>query len=118
MVSFAPPHFTRMLEARWCACDDQSRMGVANFLDVHLGASSSSEALVVCWPSSISMRGPAKEVDLLQVVWRQLRQSSISLFSPGVLHFKSVCVPLFIAVAEEVAAEEGPCLPVWIRWIR
>ncbi len=66
------------------------------------------------------MSRPAKEVllDLLQVVWQQLCQSSISLFSPGVPHLKSVCALHFMAVAEEVAAREGPCLQVLIRWIQ
>ena len=73
---------------------------------------------MVRWPSRVSMCRPAKEVDMLQVVRRQLCQSSISLFSLGAPHYQSVCVLHFMAVAEEVVAKEGPCLLAWIRWIR
>ena len=72
----------------------------------------------MCWPSRVSMSGPAKEDDVLQVVWRQLRQCRISLFSLCAPHLKPVCVRRFTGVAEEVAAREGPCLQVLIQWIR
>ena len=56
---------------------------------------------------------------MLQVLWWQLRQSSISLFSPGALHLKSVCGLHFMeAVAEEAGAKAGQSLLVWIRWTR
>ena len=73
---------------------------------------------MVRWPLRVSMCKPKKEVDMLQVVQRQLCQSSIILFSLGALHLKSACVLHFMAVAEGVAAKEGPCLLAWIQWIR